>query len=120
MRGKAFPLRTPDFNLTESGLQLLSPLSPEAYTALHEKYRLDELSALVAERGPGLWECDLAASGRGTCPECGAIFERTTSSRQYCGERCRGRAKSRRYRQSDPERARLAQAKHYKEAYPDG
>jgi hypothetical protein len=117
--GKAFPLRTPDFDLTEKGLQLLAPLSPDAYKALHEKYRLDELSALMAERGAKLWECDLAASGRGTCPECGSIFERTTSSRQYCSELCRCRVKSRRYRRSDPERARMAQAKHYKEAYPD-
>lgn len=117
--GKAFPLRTPDFNLTERGLELLSPLSPDAYKELHEKYRLDELFALVAEQGPALWDCDLSATGRGTCAECGAIFERTTSSRLYCSQRCRGRNKSRRYRESDPERARRAQAKHYKEAYPD-
>jgi hypothetical protein len=50
--GKAFPLRTPDFSLTEKGLELLNNLSPEAYKALYEKYRLDELFALVAERGP--------------------------------------------------------------------
>ncbi|MGA8673117.1 MAG: hypothetical protein WB679_24800 [Terracidiphilus sp.] len=118
--GKAFPLRTPDFNLTEKGLELLNNPSPEAYKTLHERYQLDELFALIAERGPALWECDLSAAGRGTCAECNAVFERTTSRRQYCSERCRSRAKSRRWRENDPERARRAQAKHYKEAYPEG
>ncbi|WP_433985304.1 CGNR zinc finger domain-containing protein [Tunturiibacter empetritectus] len=118
--GKIFPLRTPDFNLTENGLELLNNPSPEAYKALYEKYRLDELFALVAERGPAMWECDLSAKGRGACAECSAVFDRTTSSRRYCSEGCRSRAKSRRWRENDPERARRAQAKHYKEAYPGG
>lgn len=118
--GKAFPLRTPDFNLTERGLELLNNPSPEAYKELHERYRLDELFALVAERGAALWECELSATGRGPCAECNAVFERTTSRRQYCSERCRNRAKNRRWRENDPERARRAQAKHYKEAYPEG
>lgn len=118
--GKVFPLRTPDFNLTENGLQLLNKPSPEAYKALHEKYALDELFTLLDKKGPSLWECDLAASGRAACAECGTTFERTTASRQYCSERCRSRAKSRRWRENDPERARMAQARHYREAYPDG
>jgi hypothetical protein len=117
--GKIFPLRVSDFNLSESGLELLGNPSPDSYKALHEKYRLDELFALVKERGLALWACDLEASGRGTCVMCKEIFERTTASRQYCGERCRNRAKSQRYRESDPERARRAQARYYREAYPE-
>jgi hypothetical protein len=81
--GKTFPLRTPDFNLTEKGLELLKNPTPDAYKALHEKYRLDELFTLLDERGPSVWSCDLSASGRGSCIECGNVFERTTSSRQY-------------------------------------
>lgn len=53
--GKAFPLRTPDFNLIENGLQLLHNPSPEAYKALHEKYQLDELFKLLEEKGAELW-----------------------------------------------------------------
>ncbi len=118
--GKAFPLRTPDFNLTERGLELLNNPSPEAYKTLHEKYRLDELFTLVAERGPALWQCDASATGRGICLGCNAVFERTTWRRQYCSEPCRKRTKSRRWRESNPDRARQAQAKYYKGAYPEG
>jgi hypothetical protein len=76
--------------------------------------RPDHLFPLLEEKGAALWECDLAASDRAKCPECGTIFERTTSSRQYCGDTCRAQAKNRRWRQNDPERARQAQAKHYR------
>ena len=117
--GKTFPLRTPDFNVTERGLELLTKPSPEAYKAVHEKYQLGVLFTLLEERGAGLWECDLDASGCGVCAECGTPFERTTSSRQYCTPQCRNRAKSRRWRESDPERARMAQAKYYRESYPN-
>jgi hypothetical protein len=117
--GKTFPLRTPDFNLTETGLQFVKNLMPADYEAIFEKYRLEQLFPLLEERGAALWECDLEASGRATCPECNTVFERTNSARQYCSDRCRGRAKSRRWRESDPERARRAQAKHYKDAYPE-
>jgi hypothetical protein len=117
--GKAFPLRTPDFDLTEKGIELLGTPSPDDYKALHEKYFLGELTALINKRGSSLWVCDLEASGRGACVVCNGIFERTTASRLYCSERCRNRAKSQRYRESDPERARRAQARHYRDAYPE-
>jgi hypothetical protein len=117
--GKAFPLRTPDFNLTEKGLELLSTPSPDDYRALYERYCLDELAKLTSKRGAALWTCDLEASGRGACAVCNGIFERTSTSRRYCSERCRNRAKSQRYRESDPERARRAQARHYRGAYPE-
>jgi hypothetical protein len=92
-------------------LELLKNPTPETYQAIFEKYHLDQHFPLLEERGAALWECDLQASGRGTCPECDTIFERTNTARQYCSDRCRGRAKSRRWRESDPERARRAQAK---------
>jgi hypothetical protein len=117
--GKAIPLRTPDFNVTERGIEFLKTPTPDEYVALHEKYRLAELSTLLEEIGPSLWKCDLAASGRGECAECKGIFERTKAARKFCSDRCRNNSKARRWRESNPERARMAQAKHYKEAYPD-
>ena len=70
-----------------------------------EDYRLDQLVPLLEERGATLWECDLQASGWGTCPECDMIFERTNTARQYCSDRCRGRANSRRWREIPSGRA---------------
>jgi hypothetical protein len=117
--GKAFPLRTPDFNVTPSGITFLRNPSPAEYHALFEKVNLDQLFAELERRGPDYWICDLQASGRGKCAECEAIFERTTSSRKYCSDRCSSRAKSRRWQESNPERAREAQAKYYRENYPE-
>ena len=118
--GETFPLRTPDFNVTERGIEFLKTPSPAEYQALHEKYQLAQLSALIEEKGAGLWVCDLAASGRGECAECGKVFEHTKASRKFCGDRCRNRAKARRWREADPERNRMAQARYYKEIYPEG
>lgn len=118
--GETFPLRTPDFNLTERGIEFLKTPSPAEYQVLHEKYQLAELSRLLEEKGPGLWVCDLAASGRGKCAECGKVFERTKASRKFCEDpRCRNRARARRWREADPERNRLAQAKYYRAIYPE-
>ena len=118
--GETFPLRTPDFNITEHGIEFLKTPSPAEYAALHGKYQLTRLSALLAENGSALWVCDLAASGRAKCAECGEVFERTKASRKYCTDRCQNRAKARRYRDTNPERSRMAQAKYYRENYSKG
>jgi hypothetical protein len=117
--GNMFPLRTPDFNVTERGIEFLKMPSTDEYAAMYEKYRLRQLSALLEETGVALWVCDLAASGRGECAECREVFERTSASRKFCSERCRNKAKSRRWREANPERARMAQAKYYKDNYSD-
>jgi hypothetical protein len=117
--GKVFPLRTPDFDLTAQGITLLRNLSPSEYKRVYEKHRLGQLFEELEKRGADFWKCDLSASGHGQCAECGAIFERTASSRKYCGDRCRSRAKARRWREANPERARESQAKYYRENYPE-
>jgi hypothetical protein len=94
--------------------------SPAEYAALHEKYQLAQLSALLEEKGAALWICDLAASGRAKCAECGEVFERTSASRKYCKDRCQNKAKARRWRDTNPERSRMAQAKYYRENYSEG
>jgi hypothetical protein len=118
--GKVFPLRTPAFNISERGVELLNHPSPQVYAAIYEAYDLEELYRVLNEKGTSLWECDLAASGRGQCAGCGLPFERTTAARKYCSERCRTRTKGKRWRENDPERARQAQAKYYRENYPEG
>jgi hypothetical protein len=117
--GKVFPLRTPDFNVTEAGIAFLTPPMPETYQVLFEKYRLDLLTTLLKEWGASLWQCDLAASGRAECADCGAPFERTKASRRFCSDRCRNRAKARAWREKNPEQARQSQAKYYRETYPE-
>ena len=113
--GKLFPLRTPAFNVTERGIEFLNAApSLDEYAKIHEQYKLDELNTLLRERGPALWTCDFAASGRGQCSVCDTIFERTKDSRKYCSGKCRNKAKQRRWRDADPERARKAQAKYYR------
>lgn len=113
--GKAFPLRTPAFNLTEHGIQLLSHLPPDAYAQMHEQYRLDELFQQLTEFGPGLWAISLLPEENAICPECKQRFERNSAKKVYCDDRCRKRAKSRRWRERDPERARLCQARYWKD-----
>jgi hypothetical protein len=117
--GKTFPLRTPDFNITSQGVTFLRHFPPQEYQAFYQRQLLDQLFKELDNRGPDFWECDLSASGRGQCSECGAVFERTASSRKYCGERCRLRAKARRWREANPERAREAQARYYRQNYPE-
>jgi hypothetical protein len=116
--GHGFPLRTPDFDISDKGITFLCNPSPAEYQALFQRYRLDELFQLLEKRGAAFWRCDLQASGRGVCAECGMPFERTTTSRKYCSDRCSSRAKSRRWREANPERAREAQARYYRENYP--
>lgn len=117
--GESFPLRTPNFNVTEYGIEFLKTPSPTEYPALHEKYQLARLAELLSEKGDSFWKCDLAASGRGKCVECGEVFERTSASRKFCTDRCRNKARARRWREANPERARMAQAKHYMNCYPE-
>ena len=117
--GKTFPLRTPDFNVTARGLEFLTTPSPDRYAELYSSYRLNDLTAALAEVGPDLWSIQQPSTGDSLCPECTKPFERTSPKRVYCSERCQKRAKSRRWRQSDPERARSAQARYWKTAYPD-
>jgi hypothetical protein len=111
--GTAFPLRTPAFNLSERGIELLEHLSPAAYERLHAEYALDELFGLLDRFGTGLWAVPSLPTGSPACPECGTLFERTSTARVYCTDRCRKKAKSRRWRERDPERARLAQARYW-------
>jgi hypothetical protein len=116
--GKMFPLRTPAFNITERGIEFLqSAPSPDEYAKLHEQCQLDQLNTLLQEKGAALWTCDLDASGRGQCAECSTVFDRTTSSRKFCSDKCRNRAKQRRWRKADPERAREAQARYFEQNY---
>jgi hypothetical protein len=117
--GLSFPLRTPDFNVTERGIEYLKPMTPGEYQAIYEQYHLDQLHALLSREGAALWTCDLAASGRAACEECGGIFERTTASRRFCSTRCLNRNKGRRWRASNPDLSRQAQARYYRDAYPE-
>ena len=118
--GETFPLRTPDFNVTERGVEFFKAPSTADYAALYEKYQLGRLSALLEEKGTALCTCELEASGRGRCAECGEVFERNSALRKFCSALCRNKAKSRRWREADPERARMAQAKHYRKFYSEG
>ncbi len=112
--GKSFPLRTPAFNVSERGIELLSKPSPEQYAQLHKEYSLDDLFRLLDELGADLWAVTPQSTGDALCPQCKTPFERTSPSQIYCGDRCRKRAKSRRWRERDPERARLCQARYWK------
>jgi hypothetical protein len=111
--GKNFPLRTPDFNVTQNGLEFRTPPTPERYTEFYESYRLSSLTAALAEIGPELWSLPKLAIGDAACPECGSRFQRT-SRKIYCTDKCQKRAKSRRWRERDPERARQCQARYWK------
>lgn len=112
IEGNRFPVRTPDFNLTEHGLELLGKPSPSEYQALFTRYRLDHLFSELRRMGDDLWEPALPI-GNVTCLQCGTSFVRRVASKVYCSDACRARAKSQRYRDRDPERARLNQARYW-------
>ena len=116
IEGARFPLRTPDFNLTERGLELIGQPSPAEYGSLFTKYRLDQLFLQLGKMGNDLWNLS-PTIGTVKCPECGEMFVRSVSTQIYCPGPCKNRAKSRRWRERDPERARRAQAKYYMTAY---
>jgi len=110
--GARFPLRTPEFNLSEHGLELLGRPSPAEYQELFARYRLNDLFRELERMGSDLWEPALA-TGTVACPRCGTPFVRNVASKVYCTDACRARAKSQRYRDRDPERARLNQARYW-------
>jgi hypothetical protein len=112
IEGNRFPLRTPDFNLTEQGLELVGKPSPSEYQALFTRYRLGDLFCELERMGDDLWKPALPI-GTVTCPHCGTNFVRKVASKVYCTDSCRARAKSQRYRDRDPERARLNQARYW-------
>jgi hypothetical protein len=116
MEGHRFPLRTPDFNLTEKGLELVGTPSPSEYQELFTRHRLDDLFSRLHVMGSDLWNPSVTI-GTVQCPECNGIFVRTVASKVYCKDACRIRAKSRRYRERDPERARTNQARYWNNAY---
>jgi hypothetical protein len=117
IEGNRFPLRTPDFNLSERGLEMLGKPSPADYEELFTRYRLSDLFGELERMGDDLWEPALS-TGTVACPQCGAGFVRKVPSKVYCTDACRARAKSQRYRDRDPERARLNQARYWS-AYGD-
>lgn len=114
-QGKVFPLRVSEFNVTERGVELFTSPTPEVYSELYEKYRLDELAAAMKELGTSVWSPVELPLGDAICPECEARYDRSSPKRVYCSEVCRKRAKSRRWRERDPERARLCQARYWKD-----
>jgi hypothetical protein len=112
--GKIFPLRTPDFDLVERGMILRKPLTPDSYAELCERYQIGEMGRVMDELGPNLWNPPKRPGSSDICPECGNSFPRTLAAKRYCSGKCRSRAKQRRYRERDPERARLSQARYWK------
>jgi hypothetical protein len=112
-RGRVFPLRTPDFDLVERGMILRQPMMPDAYADLCKKYRIDELNEIMCKMGSGLWNPPSKSITSAYCVECRNSFARTLATKQYCSDKCRSRAKQRRYRERDPERARLSQVRYW-------
>jgi hypothetical protein len=117
-QGRRFPLRTPEFDLTEQGLKLPHLLSAEEYATVHTRYQIGRLSAELDKFGKELWN-PATQSGRPVCAECRLPFVRTLPTKRYCSDKCRSRARQRRWRESDPERARQAQARYWKNYAPD-
>jgi hypothetical protein len=112
--GKNFPLRTPDFDLSEKGMVLHTQLAPEAYARMYERYQVGDMAKAIDEMGQDLWDPPAQELDGASCAECGHSFSRGPAAKQYCSAKCRSRAKQRRYRERDPERARLAQARYWK------
>jgi hypothetical protein len=116
-RGRRFPLRTPDFMLSENGLLLNPGVTPDFYSDLYLRYRLQELFSSVAELGNHLWNPPELSKGFEKCLGCNAIFESDNPKRGYCSKECRESAKHKRWRERDPERAREANARYYARHY---
>jgi hypothetical protein len=112
--GQRFPLRLPDFNVTEKGVQLLKNLTPKQYSDLYLFCRMDKMFRVLEEMGSEIWVPAPPALGESICPECNEYFDRQRTTQIYCAERCRNRAKRRRWREKDPERARQCQARYWR------
>jgi hypothetical protein len=112
--GRLFPLRTPEFNVTEKGIELLRPLTPEQYAELFTRHRMGEMFRVMEEMGSEIWAPPAPPLGDSICQECDGFFYRQKPTQIYCEERCRKRAKNRRWRERDPERARQCQARYWK------
>jgi hypothetical protein len=112
--GKQFPLRLPEFTVTETGIQHLARITPEQYSDLYARYRLEDMYRVLGEMGKEVWSPAPAPLGDAVCPECREHFDRKNPTRVYCGEPCRSRARHKRWREKDPERARQAQARYWK------
>ncbi|HEY1937455.1 MAG TPA: hypothetical protein VGJ33_05950 [Candidatus Angelobacter sp.] len=113
-QGRRFPLRTPDFYLTENGIHFSQYLSPAAYLRIYDRYDLSELFPLIEQLGRDLWYPTVLRTDEAQCAGCGNSFRRTLSTKQYCSDKCRNRARGRRWRARDPERARMAQARYWR------
>lgn len=118
-RGKRFPLRTPDFCVSETGLTIGEGTTPDRYSEIFQHYRLDELSKAMANLGQKLWNPAELPSGMERCAACSRVFESDNPKRRYCSEKCRERAKRQRWRTRDPEGARMAQARYWIKSYPE-
>ena len=112
--GRVFPLRMPEFNITENGVELLQQLTPDQYAELYGRHRMEEMFRVLDEMGSEIWSPPAPPLGDSICSECTGHFDRQISTQIYCGERCRKRAKNRRWRERDPERARQCQARYWK------
>jgi hypothetical protein len=112
--GHRFPLRMPEFDVTEKGIGLLQPLTPEQYSEMYSRHNMQEMVRVLGEMGSEIWSPAPLPLGDSACPECAATFDRGRPTQIYCSERCRKRAKNRRWREKDPERARQCQARYWK------
>lgn len=116
--GKQFPLRLPEFTVTETGIHQLQRVTPEEYSDLYARYRVEDMYRVLDEMGKEIWSPTPAPLGDAVCPECREHFDRKNPTRIYCGEPCRNRVRNRRWREKDPERARQAQARYWKSYDP--
>ncbi len=117
--GARFPLRTPDFDLSEEGLELRAVLSPEEYGRVFDRWQAGELLREAQRLGRELWHPPSLSANTLICPECSTIFPRTAAKRRYCSDKCRSRAKQKRWRDRDPERARQTIARYWSNSYPE-
>jgi hypothetical protein len=75
-------VRTPDFNVTQHGLEFLVTPTPARYAELYESYRLEELAIALSEIGQGLWsDYRDATTGNAVCAECQAEFDKTSAKK---------------------------------------
>ena len=112
--GRLFPLRMPEFSVSDKGVELLGRLTPEQYAQMYARHRMDEMFRVMEQMGSEIWSPPAPPLGDSVCQECEGHFDRQMATQIYCGERCRKRAKNRRWRERDPERARQCQARYWK------